>query len=80
MNLRGCERAEVSHQEQEIPGAEVNPAGLLPRDLAYLAYYMYEGSVTAPPCTEGVTWYVLKIPVDICSIRSSSSRDSMRAT
>lgn len=49
-------------KEQEIPGVEVNPAGLLPRDTAY---YMYMGSVTAPPCTEGVMWFVLKTPVEI---------------
>lgn len=44
------------------PGIEVNPAGLIPRDTAY---YVYMGSVTAPPCTEGVKWYVLKTPVTI---------------
>jgi carbonic anhydrase len=49
-------------KEEEIPGVEINPAGLLPRDTAY---YSYMGSLTAPPCTEGVTWYVLKTPVDI---------------
>jgi carbonic anhydrase len=49
-------------KEQEIPGVQVNPAGLLPRDYAY---YTYMGSITAPPCTEGVTWFVLKTPVDI---------------
>jgi carbonic anhydrase len=49
-------------QEREIAGIEINPAGLLPRDHGY---YMYMGSVTAPPCTEGVTWFVLKTPVDI---------------
>jgi len=41
---------------------EINPAGLLPHASAY---YTYIGSVTAPPCTEDVTWYVLKIPVEI---------------
>jgi carbonic anhydrase len=49
-------------KEQEISGVEMNPAGLLPRDAGY---YRYEGSVTAPPCTEGVTWFVLKTPVEI---------------
>lgn len=49
-------------KEQEIPGVEVNPAGLLPRDMAY---YMYMGSVTAPPCTEGVKWFVLKTPAEV---------------
>ena len=39
----------------------VNAADLLPdgnRD-----YYRYSGSLTTPPCTEGVTFYVLKDPV-----------------
>jgi len=48
--------------EHVIPGVEVNPAGLLPSGLAY---YTYAGSQTAPPCTEGVTWFVLKTPMDI---------------
>jgi len=49
-------------KEEEIAGVEVNPAGLLPRDTAY---YMYIGSLTAPPCSEGIRWFVLKAPVDI---------------
>jgi carbonic anhydrase len=49
-------------KEQEIAGVQVNPADLLPNDAAY---YMYRGSLTAPPCTEGVTWFVLKAPVEV---------------
>lgn len=49
-------------KEEEIPGVELNPDGLMPHNAAY---YTYMGSLTAPPCTEGVTWFVLKIPVDI---------------
>ena len=49
-------------KEEEIPGVVINPAGLLPHDTAY---YTYMGSLTAPPCTEGVTWFVLRTPMDI---------------
>lgn len=45
-----------------IPGVEINLGELVPHDTAY---YTYMGSVTAPPCTEGVRWYVLKTPVTI---------------
>ena len=48
--------------ETEIPGVEIDPAALLPHDLTY---YRYMGSITAPPCTEGVTWFVLRSPVEV---------------
>jgi carbonic anhydrase len=52
-----------SEGQEEVAGLEINPGGLLPRDTS--AYYMYMGSITAPPCTEGVTWFVLKTPVEM---------------
>jgi len=48
--------------EHTIPGVEIDPAGLLPQKLSY---YTYVGSVTAPPCTESVVWFVLKTPLEI---------------
>lgn len=48
--------------EHEIAGLNVDPAALLPRDFGY---FTYDGSQTAPPCTEGVTWIVLKTPVEV---------------
>tara|TARA_R110000772_G_scaffold12836_4_gene38519 strand:+ start:1591 stop:2343 length:753 start_codon:yes stop_codon:yes gene_type:complete len=37
-------------------GNMINPAAMLPEDLAV---YRYMGSLTTPPCSEGVNWHVL---------------------
>jgi carbonic anhydrase len=47
---------------EQIAGVEINPANLLPHNTGY---FTYAGSQTAPPCTEGVTWFVLKTPIEI---------------
>lgn len=44
------------------PGLMVNILQAMPKDLAY---YTYMGSMTTPPCTEGVSWYVMKTPVEV---------------
>lgn len=40
----------------------LNAGGLLPADRSFWAY---TGSLTVPPCTEGVRWYVMEQPVSI---------------
>lgn len=47
----------------------VNPGGLLPADRGY---WTYMGSLTAPPCTEGVRWFVFEQEMTI-------SRSQLRA-
>ena len=46
----------------KVDGLEVNPLDLVPLKRGY---YTYPGSQTAPPCNEGVTWFVLKTPLEI---------------
>ncbi len=40
-------------------GVQIDATQLLPADRGY---YTFAGSLTTPPCTEGVTWLVLKTP------------------
>ena len=47
----------------------VNPGGLLPADRGY---WTYLGSLTTPPCTEGVRWFVMEQQMTL-------SRDQLRA-
>ncbi|HRF12814.1 MAG: Carbonic anhydrase precursor [Candidatus Accumulibacter phosphatis] len=44
------------------PGLAIDVAQLLPEDRSY---YTYMGSLTTPPCSEGVLWLVLKQPQQI---------------
>lgn len=46
----------------DVINLTVNAMNLLPADKDY---YAFEGSLTTPPCTEGVRWMVLKDPVTI---------------
>ena len=46
----------------EPPETAINPLTFLP---TARNYYTYMGSLTTPPCTEGVLWMVMKQPVQI---------------
>lgn len=52
----------VRNEPVSPPDVTVNLVQALPRDLSY---FHFMGSLTTPPCTEGVAWYVLKNPVEI---------------
>jgi carbonic anhydrase len=47
--------------KEELPQS-FNPADFLPKDRDH---FRYLGSLTTPPCTEGVLWFVLTEPVTV---------------
>jgi carbonic anhydrase len=49
---------EVKH----VQGVSINANDLLPanRDV-----FHYSGSLTTPPCSENVNWYVMKTPIEV---------------
>jgi carbonic anhydrase len=53
---------ERGQPERDLSDASIDPASLIP---AEHGYYAYEGSLTAPPCTEGVLWLVMKQPLTL---------------
>ncbi|MEX0747225.1 MAG: carbonic anhydrase family protein, partial [Rhodothermales bacterium] len=50
---------------------EVEPEDALPKTLTY---YSYVGSLTTPPCSRGVQWYLLVHPVEASSAQISRLR------
>ena len=59
----GC-RAPSAGRGEKFYGRQVaiNPLFLLPQDRSY---FRYQGSLTTPPCTEGVDWFVMAEPVEV---------------
>ncbi len=49
-------------RELDLPAVRIDVGQLLPK---IRSYYTYIGSLTTPPCTEGVQWIVLKVPVQV---------------
>jgi len=47
---------------RDIAGATIDAKAFFP---ASLKYHRYMGSLTTPPCSEGVNWFVLDEPVTV---------------
>jgi carbonic anhydrase len=50
--------------EKVVHGVSINASVLPPGDKSY---YHYVGSLTTPPCTEGVSWNIMKTPIEVSS-------------
>lgn len=71
----GNENAELEKAWKAMPkvagekvalGHNVLGTSIMPKDKAY---YRFSGSLTTPPCSEGVTWLVLKKPVTASKVQ-----------
>lgn len=51
------------HEPGKAPGGHIDPAALIPA--AGGSYWRYQGSLTTPPCSEIVSWTVMKQPVQV---------------
>jgi len=49
-------------KETVVDAVKISAVDLLPQNKGY---YTFAGSMTTPPCSEDVTWFVLKAPVQV---------------
>ncbi len=63
--------------ENEVEGEYVSAAGLLP---ANHDYYRFNGSLTTPPCSEGVVWIVMKDHPTVSSQQAAKLLKAMKGT
>lgn len=63
-------------QQQKNPKVLINARDLLPPDARY---YRYMGSLTTPPCSEGVHWYVMATPVPAAAAQIEQFRSVIGA-
>jgi carbonic anhydrase len=53
--------SDIGTEPKPVAGATVNLKAVLP---ARPSYFTYDGSLTVPPCSEGVTWFLLRAPIE----------------
>lgn len=58
-----------SHTESHVENTTINAEQLLP---TLRHYYRYDGSLTTPPCSEGVAWFVLQSPIELSASQISA--------
>jgi len=58
-------------ERAEPEGVRLSPAKLLPADKSY---FQYAGSLTTPPCSEGVNWNVLRTPIQLSAEQINAFR------
>lgn len=67
----------VAEGEQSATQVDVDLNALLPPDRAYFAY---AGSLTTPPCSEGVRWNVLRTPLQASPEQIAALREALGAS
>lgn len=68
------------HEPLQIQGESLSPAELLPTNLSH---YDFMGSLTTPPCAEGVQWVVMQNPItasksQIAAIKAATQGNNAR--
>lgn len=80
---QGRENPAFHNLAENLPSDEgdVEPAGavdieaLLPEDPEDADRWTYHGSLTTPPCTEGVDWFVFTDPIELSSAQIAAYKD-----
>lgn len=79
----GAENPEIKKLWKQMPvevgskdglAAQVRAQQLMPADKDY---YRFNGSLTTPPCSEGVVWIVMKNPVTVSESQVKQFTDVM---
>lgn len=52
----------TKEKEERLDNVQIDVSRILPTDRSY---YTFSGSLTTPPCSEDVAWFVLKHPAAI---------------
>ena len=63
--------------QQVTINRQVNLRALFPEDLHY---YRFSGSLTTPPCSEGIRWLVMKQPVTLSQAQLDAFKQALKTT